>query len=34
MASDRPIVIFYEHPDWFRPLVNKLDVRREKGARR
>lgn len=27
MAPDRPIVIFYEHPDWFRPLFNELDRR-------
>jgi glutathione synthase/RimK-type ligase-like ATP-grasp enzyme len=23
----RPILIFYEHPDWFRPLFNELDRR-------
>ncbi|MFD3000364.1 RimK family alpha-L-glutamate ligase [Pontibacter toksunensis] len=26
-SSDRPIAIFHEHPDWFRPLFNELDAR-------
>ena len=27
MASARPIGIYYEHPDWFRPLFTELDKR-------
>jgi glutathione synthase/RimK-type ligase-like ATP-grasp enzyme len=27
MTSTRPLLIFYEHPDWFRPLFNELDRR-------
>ena len=27
MASTRPIGIYYEHPDWFRPLFQELDRR-------
>jgi glutathione synthase/RimK-type ligase-like ATP-grasp enzyme len=27
MSSTRPLLIFYEHPDWFRPLFNELDRR-------
>jgi len=27
MATARPIGIYYEHPDWFRPLFNELDRR-------
>ena len=27
MSSSRPLLIFYEHPDWFRPLFNELDRR-------
>src|SRR5260221_9366896 len=27
VTSDRPIGIFYEHPDWFRPLFAELDRR-------
>jgi hypothetical protein len=27
MASARPIGIYYEHPDWFRPLFTELDRR-------
>ncbi len=27
MFSSRPIAIFYEHPDWFRPLFAELDRR-------
>lgn len=26
-SGDRPIAIFYEHPDWFRPLFAELDRR-------
>ena len=26
-TKDRPIAIFYEHPDWFRPLFAELDRR-------
>lgn len=26
-TADRPIAIFYEHPDWFRPLFAELDRR-------
>jgi glutathione synthase/RimK-type ligase-like ATP-grasp enzyme len=26
-TADRPIAIFYEHPDWFRPLFSELDRR-------
>ena len=26
-SPDRPIGIFYEHPDWFRPLFAELDRR-------
>jgi hypothetical protein len=26
-SSDRPIAIYYEHPDWFRPLFRELDRR-------
>lgn len=26
-TSDGPIAIYYEHPDWFRPLFNELDRR-------
>src|SRR6266853_605462 len=25
--SSRPIAIYYEHPDWFRPLFAELDAR-------
>lgn len=27
MASTKPIAIYYEHPDWFRPLFDELDRR-------
>lgn len=27
IPSDRPLAIFYEHPDWFRPLFAELDRR-------
>jgi biotin carboxylase len=27
VPADRPIAIFYEHPDWFRPLFAELDRR-------
>ena len=27
MSLTRPLLIFYEHPDWFRPLFNELDRR-------
>jgi D-ala D-ala ligase C-terminus len=27
IPADRPIAIFYEHPDWFRPLFAELDRR-------
>lgn len=27
MSFSRPLAIFYEHPDWFRPLFNELDRR-------
>src|SRR5687767_11523483 len=27
MATARPIGIYYEHPDWFRPLFTELDRR-------
>ena len=27
MATVRPIGIYYEHPDWFRPLFSELDRR-------
>jgi ribosomal protein S6-L-glutamate ligase RimK-like protein len=27
MTSTRPLLVFYEHPDWFRPLFNELDKR-------
>src|ERR1700720_4550331 len=26
--TSRPIAIYYEHPDWFRPLFAELDTRR------
>ncbi|HEX4633466.1 MAG TPA: hypothetical protein VH163_06535 [Gemmatimonadales bacterium] len=26
-SADRPIAIYYEHPDWFRPLFQELDRR-------
>jgi len=26
-SSEKPIAIFHEHPDWFRPLFNELDAR-------
>jgi hypothetical protein len=26
-TSEKPIAIFHEHPDWFRPLFNELDAR-------
>ncbi|WP_162056477.1 ATP-grasp domain-containing protein [Pontibacter pamirensis] len=26
-SADKPIAIFHEHPDWFRPLFNELDAR-------
>src|SRR4029077_20140696 len=26
--TSRPIAIYYEHPDWFRPLFAELDARR------
>ncbi|RDV11294.1 hypothetical protein DXT99_25000 [Pontibacter diazotrophicus] len=26
-SSGKPIAIFHEHPDWFRPLFNELDAR-------
>jgi hypothetical protein len=25
--TSKPLAIFYEHPDWFRPLFKELDVR-------
>lgn len=28
MSSPRPLLVFYEHPDWFRPLFRELDRRR------
>jgi hypothetical protein len=28
ISSERPIAIYYEHPDWFRPLFAELDRRR------
>ena len=27
MTGHRPIGIYYEHPDWFRPLFDELDRR-------
>ena len=27
MSNTRPIGIYYEHPDWFRPLFAELDRR-------
>jgi len=27
MTSTRPLLVFYEHPDWFRPLFHELDKR-------
>ena len=27
MSAHRPIGIYYEHPDWFRPLFAELDRR-------
>lgn len=27
VPADRPIAIFYEHPEWFKPLFNELDRR-------
>ena len=27
MTGNRPIGIYYEHPDWFRPLFDELDRR-------
>ena len=27
MTSPRPIAIYHEHPDWFRPLFAELDRR-------
>jgi len=27
IATDRPLAVFYEHPDWFRPLFSELDRR-------
>ena len=33
MSSTRPLLIFYEHPDWFRPLFNELDRRGTPYAR-
>jgi hypothetical protein len=27
-TSERPIAVYYEHPDWFRPLFDELDRRR------
>lgn len=27
MSADRPLAIYYEHPEWFRPLFNELDRR-------
>jgi hypothetical protein len=27
ISSDRPIAVYYEHPDWFRPLFAELDRR-------
>ncbi|MDX5480403.1 MAG: ATP-grasp domain-containing protein [Hymenobacteraceae bacterium] len=27
LPSEKPIAIFHEHPDWFRPLFNELDSR-------
>ena len=27
MTATRPLLVFYEHPDWFRPLFNELDKR-------
>ena len=26
-TAERPIAIYYEHPDWFRPLFQALDRR-------
>lgn len=28
ITADRPLAIYYEHPDWFRPLFAELDRRR------
>lgn len=28
LTQDRPLAIYYEHPDWFRPLFAELDRRR------
>ena len=34
-STARPIAIYYEHPDWFRPLFAELDRRgRPTSARR
>ena len=33
MSHDRPIGIYYEHPDWFRPLFSELDRRGRPYAR-
>jgi hypothetical protein len=27
LSADRPLAIYYEHPDWFRPLFAELDRR-------
>jgi hypothetical protein len=27
ITADRPLAVFYEHPDWFRPLFAELDRR-------
>lgn len=27
MSTDRPLAIYYEHPEWFRPLFHELDRR-------
>lgn len=27
LSTDRPLAIYYEHPDWFRPLFTELDRR-------
>lgn len=31
--TDRPLAVYYEHPDWFRPLFEELDRRGVKYAR-
>ena len=33
LTQDRPLAIYYEHPDWFRPLFAELDRRGTPYAR-